>query len=639
MDDIYSSTIFANSTSSLDFGEGAQMGELGGDEGVGGMGGGGDLDWFHFLFEVFLIFICVVTTLLNLVLMVAIATQSATDSRSQSTPNYAYLIALNLTIINFLVGVCVIGPLVAQMHFRGNETLFGECGCLVYAFLFNIYLVGTPLFMLLNAAERYIAVVYPLRLVTLITRRRLWVAISSVWILLIVYGLMTVFGSGLVLLDGTRWCEIALVGLSAQVSSLVTSLLLVDLPIAGLILFYGVICVKLWRSVSTHKQLQETTAAAGGRSSSNKSSNSAAMVKGKSLANISDASGSGNSINTNNNNGECTCTNNNKQTYNRKYIKNNSVTRLNIRVINKNNNKAPIASMDESDEKLFGNELTVPSRAGEGSNSGSVGESAGASYLKNSNDIIKSCLVSEKNKDERNNRSSHSPMRSIGSRSVTTSVGDGMSSSGGTSIGGGVSGAGGGGSESAMRRRQRTTQMLIITVVSHTMCCVPFNVYTVLQYMHQGKFPRQGVKFDYYLTMWSLPVLFCSSAVNPLVYLAMSKNLRAKITAKLLPCLTKPRASNVAAPLRTTSQTRTLSTHQRDNRCHSVAATTVTATNKIAVSSEIVESGLGHDQESIRLLSTNETCSDSCPSKTALQKCGYSQTPYGHRRLAEDSRL
>ena len=60
--------------------------------------------------------------------------------------------------------------------------------------------------------------------------------------------------------------------------------------------------------------------------------------------------------------------------------------------------------MDESDEKLFGNELTVPSRAGEGSNSGSVGESAGASYLKNSNDIIKSCLVSEKNKDERNNR-------------------------------------------------------------------------------------------------------------------------------------------------------------------------------------------------------------------------------------------
>ena len=57
----------------------------------------------------------------------------------------------------------VIGPLVAQMHFRGNETLFGECGCLVYAFLFNIYLVGTPLFMLLNAAERYIAVVYPLR--------------------------------------------------------------------------------------------------------------------------------------------------------------------------------------------------------------------------------------------------------------------------------------------------------------------------------------------------------------------------------------------------------------------------------------------------------------------------------------------
>ena len=43
-----------------------------------------------------------------------------------------------------------------------------------------------------------------------------------------------------------------------------------------------------------------------------------------------------------------------------------------------------------------------------------------------------------------------------------------------------------------MRRRQRTTQMLIITVVSHTMCCVPFNVYTVLQYMHQGKFPRQG---------------------------------------------------------------------------------------------------------------------------------------------------
>ena len=106
MDDIYSSTIFANTTSSLDFGEGAQMGELGGDEGVGGMGGGGDLDWFHFLFEVFLIFICVVTTLLNLVLMVAIATQSATDSRSQSTPNYAYLIALNLTIINFLVGVC-----------------------------------------------------------------------------------------------------------------------------------------------------------------------------------------------------------------------------------------------------------------------------------------------------------------------------------------------------------------------------------------------------------------------------------------------------------------------------------------------------------------------------------------------------
>ena len=60
--------------------------------------------------------------------------------------------------------ILVIAPLVAQMHFRKTTTLFGESGCLVYAFLFNIYLVGTPLFMLLNAAERYIAVVYPLRL-------------------------------------------------------------------------------------------------------------------------------------------------------------------------------------------------------------------------------------------------------------------------------------------------------------------------------------------------------------------------------------------------------------------------------------------------------------------------------------------
>ena len=94
------------------------------------------------------------------------------------------------------------------------------------------------------------------RLVTLITRRRLWISITTVWIVLIVYGLVTVFGSGLVLVDGVQWCEIALVGLSAQLSSLVTSVLFVDLPIAGLILFYGVICVKLRRSVKTHKQLQ-----------------------------------------------------------------------------------------------------------------------------------------------------------------------------------------------------------------------------------------------------------------------------------------------------------------------------------------------------------------------------------------------
>ena len=53
----------------------------------------------------------------------------------------------------------------AQMHFGGSTTLFGEAGCLVYAFLLNIYLVGTPLFMILNAVERYVAVVHPLELV------------------------------------------------------------------------------------------------------------------------------------------------------------------------------------------------------------------------------------------------------------------------------------------------------------------------------------------------------------------------------------------------------------------------------------------------------------------------------------------
>ena len=99
-----------------------------------------------------------------------------------------------------------------------------------------------------------------LRLTSLITGRRLWMAICSVWVVLIAYGLITVFGSRLVMVEDAQWCEIALAGLSAETSSLLTSLVFVDLPIAGLIAFYGIICVKLWKSVQTHRLLQANRA-------------------------------------------------------------------------------------------------------------------------------------------------------------------------------------------------------------------------------------------------------------------------------------------------------------------------------------------------------------------------------------------
>ncbi len=58
--------------------------------------------------------------------------------------------------------VSVITPLAVQLY--SNDVLFGETGCKVYGMLFNIFLVGYPLFMILNAVERFIAIVYPLRL-------------------------------------------------------------------------------------------------------------------------------------------------------------------------------------------------------------------------------------------------------------------------------------------------------------------------------------------------------------------------------------------------------------------------------------------------------------------------------------------
>ena len=53
-----------------------------------------------------------------------------------------------------------------------------------------------------------------------------------------------------------------------------------------------------------------------------------------------------------------------------------------------------------------------------------------------------------------------------------------------------------------------------------------------------------GVQFDYYLTMWSMPVLLCSSALNPIVYLAMSKSLRSRICSKVISWLVSGKNQN-----------------------------------------------------------------------------------------------
>ena len=94
------------------------------------------------------------------------------------------------------------------------------------------------------------------RLSTLITRKRLWVSIAFVWSILIGYGVITVFGSSLVSLGGVQWCEIRLIGLTAHMSSLVTSVIFVDFPIAVLVILYGIVCIKLRQSIRSHNQLR-----------------------------------------------------------------------------------------------------------------------------------------------------------------------------------------------------------------------------------------------------------------------------------------------------------------------------------------------------------------------------------------------
>ena len=69
--------------------------------GAEGASSGAPLDWFRVTFEGFLIIICVITIALNAALILAICKQS-----NFRISNYSYLIGLNLSIINFLVGVC-----------------------------------------------------------------------------------------------------------------------------------------------------------------------------------------------------------------------------------------------------------------------------------------------------------------------------------------------------------------------------------------------------------------------------------------------------------------------------------------------------------------------------------------------------
>ncbi|XP_076652029.1 trissin receptor-like [Halictus rubicundus] len=160
----------------------------------------------------------------------------------------------NLAVADFCVGVfCVYQTLT---NYLTNSWKLGDLLCKVYMFVHALSYTASVLILVLVCVERYLAIVYPIKCRSVLTRRRLRLVVGVVWMMAAVYAsprffyvetVSNVLNTG----DVDIICIANIKKHNKNVLDAVNLVFLYLIPLCLMTCLYSRIAVGLWRSGAT----------------------------------------------------------------------------------------------------------------------------------------------------------------------------------------------------------------------------------------------------------------------------------------------------------------------------------------------------------------------------------------------------
>ncbi|XP_076300237.1 trissin receptor-like [Lasioglossum baleicum] len=173
------------------------------------------------------------------------------SSRLRSITNF---FLANLAVADFCVGVfCVYQTLT---NYLTNSWQLGDLLCKVYMFVHALSYTASVLILVLVCVERYLAIVYPIKCRSVLTRRRLRLVVGVVWLMAAVYASPRFFyvetvSNRLNTGDVDIICIPNIKKHNKNVLDAVNLVFLYLIPLCLMTCLYSRIAVGLWRSAAT----------------------------------------------------------------------------------------------------------------------------------------------------------------------------------------------------------------------------------------------------------------------------------------------------------------------------------------------------------------------------------------------------
>nr|XP_031830179.1 trissin receptor-like [Nomia melanderi] len=160
----------------------------------------------------------------------------------------------NLAVADFCVGVfCVYQTLT---NYLTNSWQLGDLLCKVYMFVHALSYTASVLILVLVCVERYLAIVYPIKCRSVLTRRRLRLVVALVWLIAAIYASPRFFyvetvSNRLITGDVDIICIANIKKHNKNVLEALNLVLLYLVPLCLMTCLYSRIAIGLWRSGAT----------------------------------------------------------------------------------------------------------------------------------------------------------------------------------------------------------------------------------------------------------------------------------------------------------------------------------------------------------------------------------------------------